>query len=36
MQQELLNGLAEGGPTLLPFLVRGAVKAVTLFCSKIE
>ena len=36
MQGELLNGLAEGGPILLPFLVRGAVKAVKIFCSKVK
>lgn len=33
---ELVGGLAEGGPLLLPFLVRGAVKAVRLFCSKVH
>lgn len=33
---ELLAGLAEGGPLLLPLLIRGAVKAVRLFCSKVR
>jgi hypothetical protein len=36
MQTELLTGLAEGGPLLLPHLVRGVVKAVHLFCTKVE
>jgi len=36
MQSELLTGLAEGGPLLLPHLVRGVVKAVHLFCTKVE
>jgi hypothetical protein len=36
MRTDLLTGLAEGGPLLLPHLVRGVVKAVHLFCTKIE
>ncbi len=36
MQAELVGGLAEGGPLLLPHLVRGVVKAVHLFCTKVE
>jgi hypothetical protein len=33
---ELLSGLCEGGPLLLPHLIRGAVKAVRLFCAKVR
>ena len=36
MQAELLGGLAEGGPLLLPHLARGIAQAVDLFCAKVE
>ena len=36
VQGELTAGLREGGPLLLPYLVKGAVKAVRLLCSKVR
>jgi len=36
VQGELVSGLSEGGPLLLPYLVKGAVKAVRLFCLKVR
>lgn len=36
VQTELLGGLAEGGPLLLPHLAKGVANAVALFCGKVE
>jgi len=36
MQTEVVSALAEGGPLLLPHVLQGMVKAVYLFCAKIE